>query len=105
MEVNAVHTLTTLARLQWSQTTITFDQGGHPDSVLCPGHYSLVVSLIVGTTHLSKVLMDEGSGLNILYANNLNKMGIPRSSLRPSKGAILRDHPREGEHASRAHPA
>jgi hypothetical protein len=64
-----------------------------------------VVSLIVGTTHLSKVLMDEGSGLNILYANNLNKMGIPRSSLRPSKGAILRDHPREGGHGPRAHLA
>jgi hypothetical protein len=28
---------------------------------------------------------DGGSGLNILYVNNLNKMGIPQSSLRPSK--------------------
>jgi hypothetical protein len=44
-----------------------------------------VVSLIVGTTHLTKVLMDRGSGLNILYASTLDKMGIPRSNLRPSK--------------------
>jgi hypothetical protein len=29
--------------------------------------------------------MDGGSGLNILYANTLEKMGIPWSSLRPSK--------------------
>ena len=44
-----------------------------------------MVSPIVGTTHLTKVLMDGGSGLNILYASTLNKMGIPRSSLRPIK--------------------
>jgi hypothetical protein len=29
--------------------------------------------------------MDEGSGLNILYASTLNKMDIPRSSLLPSR--------------------
>ncbi|XP_066316657.1 uncharacterized protein [Miscanthus floridulus] len=35
--------------------------------------------------HLTKVLMDRGSGLNILYASTLNKMVIPRSNLRASK--------------------
>jgi hypothetical protein len=45
--------------------------------------------------------MDGGRGLNILFAGTLNKMGIPQSSLRPSKGAILRDHPEEGGHAPR----
>jgi hypothetical protein len=44
-----------------------------------------MVSPIVGTTHVSKVLMDGGSGLNILYASTLNKMGIPQNSPRPSK--------------------
>jgi hypothetical protein len=34
-----------------------------------------VVSLIVSTTHLTKVLMDGGNGLNILYASTLDKMG------------------------------
>jgi hypothetical protein len=29
--------------------------------------------------------MDGGSGLNILYASTLDRMGISRSSLRPSK--------------------
>jgi hypothetical protein len=36
-----------------------------------------MVSPIVGTTCFSKVLMDGGSGLNILFASTLNKMGIP----------------------------
>jgi hypothetical protein len=44
-----------------------------------------MVSPIMGTTRLTKVLMDEDSGLNILYASTLNKMGISRSSLCPSK--------------------
>jgi hypothetical protein len=29
--------------------------------------------------------MDGGSGLNILYASTLNRMGIPRNNLHPSK--------------------
>jgi hypothetical protein len=44
-----------------------------------------MVSLTMGTTCLSMVLMDRGSGLNIIYVNTLDQMGIPRSSLRPSK--------------------
>ena len=44
-----------------------------------------MVSRIVGTMCLTKVLIDGGSGLNILYTSTLDKMGIPRSSLCPSK--------------------
>ena len=64
---------------------ITFDQEDHPNRVPHVGCYPLMVSPIVGTTHLTKVLMAGGSGLNILYASNLDKMGIPQSNLRPSK--------------------
>jgi hypothetical protein len=32
---------------------------------------------MVGSVHLTMVLMDVGSGLNILYASTLDKMGIP----------------------------
>ncbi|XP_066395969.1 uncharacterized protein [Miscanthus floridulus] len=39
----------------------------------------------MGTTLLTKVLMDGGISLNILYASTLNTMSIARSSLRPSK--------------------
>jgi hypothetical protein len=34
---------------------------------------------------LSKVLMDGGSGLNILYASPLDRMGIPQKNLCPSR--------------------
>ena len=64
---------------------ITFDQGDHPDCVPHPGRYPLLVRPIMGTTHLTKLLMDRGSSLNILYSNTLDMMGIPRSNLRPNK--------------------
>ena len=47
-----------------------------------------MVSPIVGTTRLTKVLIDGGSGLNILYASTLDKMGISQSSLHPSKASF-----------------
>jgi hypothetical protein len=33
---------------------------------------------------IHKVLMDGGSGINVLYASTLDEIGIPRSALRPS---------------------
>jgi hypothetical protein len=58
----------TPAFLRWSESTITFDQSDHPSSVPQPGRCPLVVNLIVGTKCLTEVLMDGGSGLNIMYA-------------------------------------
>ena len=49
-----------------------------------PGRYLLVVDPIVSKKRLTKVLMDGGSGLNILYVNTINAMRIPRSELHPA---------------------
>ena len=70
--------------LRWSKSTITFDQTDHPESVLQPGRYPLVVDPIIGMKQLTKVLMDGGSGLNIMYAKMLDAMGIDRSRVRPT---------------------
>ena len=43
-----------------------------------------MVDLIVDTKWLTKVLMDGGSGLNIMYAKTLDAMGIDRSCIRPT---------------------
>jgi hypothetical protein len=40
-----------------------------------------VVNLIVGTKQLTKVLMDGGSGLNIMYAEMLDAMGFDQSHI------------------------
>jgi hypothetical protein len=41
-----------------------------------------VVDLIIGTKPLTKVLMNGGSGLNIMSAETLDAMGIDRSRIR-----------------------
>jgi hypothetical protein len=57
--------------LDWSNKPITFYQGNHPDPVPSPGKYPLVVDPIIGNVRLTKVLMDRGSSLNIIYAETL----------------------------------
>ena len=42
-----------------------------------------MVDPIVGTKRLTKVLMDGGNGLNIIYAETLDAMGIDQSRIRP----------------------
>ena len=73
----------TPAFLRWSESAITFDRANHPGTVPHPGRYPLVVDPIVGPKRLTKVLMDGGSGLNVMYAKTLDEMGVDRTNLRP----------------------
>jgi hypothetical protein len=62
--------------LHWSSILITFDRGGHSPNVPRPGSYPLLFDPIVGNKCLTKVLMDGGRSLNILYVETLDAMGI-----------------------------
>jgi hypothetical protein len=68
--------------LDWSDKPITFDQGDHPDRVPSPGKYMLVVDPVIGNVRLTKVLMDGGSSLNIIYSETLELLRIDLSSVR-----------------------
>jgi hypothetical protein len=68
--------------LDWSDKPITFDRGDHLDFVPSPGRYPLVVDPIIGNVRLSKVLMDGGSSLNIIYTETLELLGLDRSEVR-----------------------
>jgi hypothetical protein len=70
--------------LDWSEDTITFSREDHPNSIPNPGQYPLVVDPVIGNARFSKVLMDGGSSLNILYAHTLCLLGIRLDQLRPS---------------------
>ena len=70
--------------LHLSESPITFDQRDHPSHIARPGRYPLIVDPIVRKKHLTKVLMDGGNGLNILYVDTLAAMRIPQSELRPT---------------------
>jgi hypothetical protein len=68
--------------LDWSDKPITFDQGDHPDCVPSLGRYPLVVDPVIGNARLTKVLMDGGSSLNIIYVETLGLLGIDLSTIR-----------------------
>jgi hypothetical protein len=79
--------------LDWSDKPITFDQGDHPDCIPSPGRYPLVVDPVIGNSRLTKVLMDRGSSLNIIYTETLGLLGIDLSTIRagaaPFHGIVL----------------
>jgi hypothetical protein len=70
--------------LNWSEDAITFSREDHPNRIPNPGQYPLVVDPVIGSSWFSKVLMDEGRSLNILYAHTLRLLGIRLDQLRPS---------------------
>jgi hypothetical protein len=70
--------------LDWSGDAITFSHEDHPNRIPNPSQYPLVVDLVIGNSRFSKVLMDGGSSLNILYAHTLRLMGIRLEQLQPS---------------------
>jgi len=74
--------------LNWSNTPITFDRDDHLDKVVAPGVYPLVVDPIIVNARLSKVLMDGGSSLYIIYLETLDLLGINRAQLQPSTGGF-----------------
>ena len=76
--------------LEWSEHTISFGQEDHPDHIASPGRMPLVTDPLIGGYRFSKVLMDGGSGINILYISSLHKMGIPLDVLRPSATEFVR---------------
>jgi hypothetical protein len=65
--------------LNWSEDAITFSHEDHPNRIPYPGQYPLVVDPVIGNTRFSKVLMDGGGSLNILYAHTLHLLGIGSS--------------------------
>ena len=62
--------------LRWSESAITFDRTDHLENAPQLGKYPLMVDPIICMKRLSKVLMDGGSGLNIMYVEMLDPMGI-----------------------------
>ena len=70
-----------LAFLKWSETVITFDRKDHPDHIPQSGRFPLIMDLIIGKTRLSRVLMDGESGLNLLYAETYDAMGLSQAAI------------------------
>ena len=70
--------------LNWSEQDVSFMRGDHPPQVPRPGHAALVLEAQIGRFEMSKVFMDGGSGINLIFANTLRAMNLSLSNLAAS---------------------
>ena len=70
--------------LRWSKQPIVWSREDHPPRIDNPGHLALVVAPQVGWYKFTKVRMDGGSNINILYYETFCPMGLTDKNLKPS---------------------
>ncbi|KAK1643827.1 hypothetical protein QYE76_061632 [Lolium multiflorum] len=87
MEVNAVMPAVPKYML-WSDQEITWSFKDHPKVMPNPGGYALVVDPIMKgpetRVKFSKVLIDNGSSINIMYKHTMRTLGITENMLQPT---------------------
>ena len=64
------------------------DRKDRPTNICQGGSAALVLDPIIDGFHLTPVLMDEGSSLNLLYQDTMHKMGIDPSKIKPTETTI-----------------
>jgi hypothetical protein len=62
--------------LRWSEVLISFSRDDQWTSFSEPGKFPLVLDLVVAEVKLTRVLIDGGSGLNLIFTSTLRKMGL-----------------------------
>jgi hypothetical protein len=62
--------------LWWSEVPITFSRADQWTSFSEPGQFPLILKPVVAGSRLNKVLIDGGSGLNVLFTKTLKKIKL-----------------------------
>jgi hypothetical protein len=70
--------------LPWSDQPVRFSRADHPRKVPSPGHSPMVLKAQIGGYDTGRVLMDAGSGINLIYARTLKTMCISLEFLKPT---------------------
>jgi hypothetical protein len=75
--------------MHWSEAAITWGREDHPRLMPNPGEYALVLDPIVcsdtHTCRFSRVLIDGGISINLLYRSSMEKLGISLAQLKSSR--------------------
>jgi hypothetical protein len=61
----------TIEYLHWSEQPIEFNREDHLITVPRPGYAPLVLKAHIGGYDVERVIMDAGSGINLIYAKTL----------------------------------
>ena len=72
---------TTPRYLNWSEDPIHFSREDQWTSVSNAEHYPLVLDPTIAGMTITKVLLDGGVGLNIIFVDTLRKIGLDFTSL------------------------
>src|ERR1041385_4437507 len=70
--------------LRGSGTEITFSREDYPPSIPRRGHAALVLEARIRNYDMSRVFMDGGSGINIIFTRTLEDMLIQNNALKSS---------------------
>jgi hypothetical protein len=62
--------------LRWSEVPITFSRVDQWTSFSEPGRFPLILNSVIAGSKVNKVLIDDGSGLNVLFTKTLKKMKL-----------------------------
>jgi len=87
MEVNAVMPAVPVW-MNWADQPISWNSSDHPGIMPNPGGYALVVDpTFLGpkmNVKFSRVLIDNGSSINIMYKDTMDKLGVKKNMLKPT---------------------
>jgi hypothetical protein len=84
--------------IDWLDQNIMFSRADHPTIVPRPGHAALVLEAQIEGYNMSKVFMDGGSGLNLLFASTMKAMGLTADMLKESDNGFHGIIPRPDPH-------
>ena len=79
---------TELATPQYKLGPVTFNRTDRPVNANQGNPAALVLDPIINGFQLTRVLMDGGNSLNLLYQDTVRKMGISHSAIKPTKSTF-----------------
>ena len=74
--------------MHWPDHLITWTREDHPAVMPSPGGYALVLNPTIiarRTCMFSRVLINGGSSINILYCDTMTKLGLKAEDLEPTR--------------------
>jgi hypothetical protein len=87
--------------LRWSEVPITFSRVDQRTSFSELEWFPLVLKPVIAGSRLNKVLIDGGSGLNVLFTKTLKKMKLDITHMLTKSTSLLRHRPRERGYPTR----
>ena len=75
--------------MHWSERSISWSRADHPEVMPSPGSYALVLDATLATerraARFSRVLIDGGNNINILYHDIVEKLNLKTKQLMRSR--------------------